>query len=470
MLLCALWPQLSAANKHAQPLVQSSLFAPSWQQSPSAQLQWLLEQGDDANLTVIERLQAYRLAASLWQTHRAQCLEEGFSEAFLDRYLTLLLNDPTAKNVDEAVRIWHQRRAYQLSAALGEQCLPKPQSEALSTGDLQDDVVVVHLMFMGNQVKHIVSTKGQPRRVISTLVDVDRVLSIAARYSSALKLNETRALRYSSLLYKWLLAPVEVELAKKPWKVVQLQVDERLLGLPWVALRGSESKSFAGEQWPLVVGSGVQGLTPETARLRHKTLFASLRPSYIEKNLDQDYAPLPRVINEWDYVRRSVKAKALWDKHFNQQKLEEKLIDQDVSILHMATHGELSGDGSSFIMLNSGPMLLSELGELVRARKYSWLPLRLITLSACSTAATDTSANNRLGLAGAALEAGARSALASLWAVDDRYASEFMNVFYQALASQKTVATAASHARQQLRASGWSARDLAAFQIYGEGL
>lgn len=58
-------------------------------------------------------------------------------------------------------------------------------------------------------------------------------------------------------------------------------------------------------------------------------------------------------------------------------------------------------------------------------------PVELLTLSACQTAVGDDRA--ALGLAGVAVKAGARSALASLWFVDDSATSALMVKFYEFL-------------------------------------
>ena len=59
-------------------------------------------------------------------------------------------------------------------------------------------------------------------------------------------------------------------------------------------------------------------------------------------------------------------------------------------------------------------------------------PIELLVLSACQTAEGDRRA--ALGLAGVAVRSGARSTLASLWAVDDKSTSAFMVEFYKQLA------------------------------------
>jgi CHAT domain-containing protein len=56
-----------------------------------------------------------------------------------------------------------------------------------------------------------------------------------------------------------------------------------------------------------------------------------------------------------------------------------------------------------------------------------------LVLSACRTAAGDERA--ALGLAGVAVKAGARSALASLWAVNDESTARLVAEFYRELAT-----------------------------------
>ena len=58
-------------------------------------------------------------------------------------------------------------------------------------------------------------------------------------------------------------------------------------------------------------------------------------------------------------------------------------------------------------------------------------PLDMLVLSTCRTAAGDDRA--ALGLAGVALQAGARSAVASLWYISDAATTTLMSAFYENL-------------------------------------
>ena len=65
----------------------------------------------------------------------------------------------------------------------------------------------------------------------------------------------------------------------------------------------------------------------------------------------------------------------------------------------------------------------------IRAGAVRPRPLEILALSACQTAAGDERA--ALGLAGVAVQAGARSALATLWSVNDESTSMLVASFYR---------------------------------------
>jgi CHAT domain-containing protein len=74
---------------------------------------------------------------------------------------------------------------------------------------------------------------------------------------------------------------------------------------------------------------------------------------------------------------------------------------------------------------------MDRLSQMVGLFRFRETPLELLTLSACETAAGDDRA--ALGLAGVAIKAGARSALATLWTVNDEASTVLVTEFYQQL-------------------------------------
>ena len=74
--------------------------------------------------------------------------------------------------------------------------------------------------------------------------------------------------------------------------------------------------------------------------------------------------------------------------------------------------------------------------------------MELLTLSACDTAAGDDRA--ALGLAGIAIKAGASSALATLWHINDQATSELAVEFYRQL-QNPTISRAIALKHAQLK-------------------
>ena len=74
---------------------------------------------------------------------------------------------------------------------------------------------------------------------------------------------------------------------------------------------------------------------------------------------------------------------------------------------------------------------MDDLRSYLTQRDRPNAPIELLVLSACETAQGDNRA--ALGMAGVAVRSGARSTLASLWAVNDGSTAQFMNEFYRGL-------------------------------------
>jgi CHAT domain-containing protein len=111
--------------------------------------------------------------------------------------------------------------------------------------------------------------------------------------------------------------------------------------------------------------------------------------------------------------------------------LLEKAGDASVERVHVATHAEFlpGGPARARLYTGSGPIGLTDFAELRQRRQGA--PLDLFTLSACRTALGDN--DSELGFAGLALQAGARSAIGTLWYVDDVATSAFFVQFYRYL-------------------------------------
>jgi len=103
-------------------------------------------------------------------------------------------------------------------------------------------------------------------------------------------------------------------------------------------------------------------------------------------------------------------------------------------VIHFATHGLVSDRQPK----RSALLMAPESGEdgLLQTREIYGLGLKanLVVLSACQTAlGRDITGEGLVGLSRAFFYAGARSVLATLWNLNDRFAAEFVERFYQEL-------------------------------------
>ena len=81
------------------------------------------------------------------------------------------------------------------------------------------------------------------------------------------------------------------------------------------------------------------------------------------------------------------------------------------------------------------------------------LRAKLVVLSCCHSGRGKIKAEGVVDLARAFLGAGARSVLASLWAIDDQATLEFMGYFYEHLVKGQSASKALNQAMKRMRES-----------------
>jgi CHAT domain-containing protein len=144
-------------------------------------------------------------------------------------------------------------------------------------------------------------------------------------------------------------------------------------------------------------------------------------------------------------------SKVLMNNDFNDAGFKNEFSNTNYSIVHIASHGHFDADyRKTFVLTFDKKVGLDEIEQLLRPSQIKDKPVELLSLSACETAAGDDRA--ALGLAGVAIKAGARSAFASLWCVDDEAAPVLVADFYAGLQHSPKInkAQALQHAQCKL--------------------
>ncbi|CAH3186183.1 unnamed protein product [Porites lobata] len=129
-----------------------------------------------------------------------------------------------------------------------------------------------------------------------------------------------------------------------------------------------------------------------------------------------------------------------------------------VALIHIAAHG---GKEAGEIALAPNPgwqsktRIPTEEDYMLKMSDLQAIKLRarLVVLSCCHSGQGDVSSEGVVGMARAFLFAGARSVLASLWAIDDEATMVFMECFYQHLRVGESASTALQKAMKCLRDS-----------------
>jgi CHAT domain-containing protein len=141
---------------------------------------------------------------------------------------------------------------------------------------------------------------------------------------------------------------------------------------------------------------------------------------------------LPFVQEELERVAGLYESRVLKDEEFRVANLQGELTQAPFSVVHIASHGQFKGElRDTFLLSYDGKIHLDTLEQVMGLSRYRDEPVELLTLSACQTAAGDDRA--ALGLAGVAIKAGAHSALASLWFINDRASALLVSEFYRRL-------------------------------------
>lgn len=223
-------------------------------------------------------------------------------------------------------------------------------------------------------------------------------------------------------LYQWMIAPLEADLQSQKIDTLMFCVGGGLRTLPLAALH--DGKQFLVEKY---------SFSRIPAFKLTNTIYADLRKSPIlamGASKFQDQNPLPAVPVELSTITRSLwQGKSFLNQEFTLANLRSQLVSQPYQIIHLATHAAFQpGEPSnSYIQFWDKKLTLDQMGQ----SPWNNTPLELLVLSACETAIGDKQAE--LGFAGLAVQARAKSAIASLWEVSDAGTLGLMTQFYQEL-------------------------------------
>ena len=316
-------------------------------------------------------------------------------------------------------------KAAELRDYFKDDCVDAVRSKVTTFDRLSPDTAVVYPILFPSRLELLMSLPSGLKRV-SVPVTADRLTREIRAFRRVVEKRTTREyLPHAQQLYDWLVRPLEPDLAQAHITTLVFVPDSALRTIPLAALH--DGSSFLIKKFALAMTPGLT-LTDPRPLNREKLRFLAVGLTISA----QGFPPLPYVAEEMESIHQLYKSDQLLNNVFQTSTLEQELREGRYGVLHIATHGKFSTDvNDSFLLTFDGKLTMQTLDQLIGLFRFRQEPLELLTLSACQTGIGDDRA--ALGLAGVALKAGARSALATLWFINDEASAALISEFYRQL-------------------------------------
>jgi CHAT domain-containing protein len=235
--------------------------------------------------------------------------------------------------------------------------------------------------------------------------------------------------KQGQLLYNWIIRPFEAELEKKHIKTLVFVQDGILRSIPMSALH--DGKNFLMEKYAIANTLSLP-LTDTTAYKRKNMRVLALGITKDAVINNRKYDALRNVSTEINQVIANIpNSKYLLDEKFTRDRIISLLRENFYPIIHIATHGEFSSSPEKTFLItgNNEKLTIPDIENLIGKATNNQQKVELLTLTACQSAIE--SDRTALGFAGVAVQAGVKSAIASLWSIDDAGTAKLISRFYK---------------------------------------
>ena len=291
----------------------------------------------------------------------------------------------------------------------------------------QLEIVVV---FPGRKPIHQRVKQANNRALQAKVQEFKNTLTIPSQRST------NRYLPVSKQLYQWIITPIEADLKAQKIDTLMFCVGVGLRTTPLAALH--DGKQFLVEKYSIGRIPAFKLTDTAYSNIKNAPILAMGASQFSNQN------SLPGVPLELSLVTQNRRQnRSFLNQTFTLNNLQSQLKAQPFRVLHLATHANFqSGKSSnSYVQFWNTRLLLNQVKQL----GWQKVPVELLVLSACETAIGDRDAE--LGFAGLAVNAGVKSAIASLWFVSDEGTLALMSQLYPQLKTSPTKAEALRQAQ-----------------------
>ena len=346
--------------------------------------------------------------------------------------------------IRQAIETLERLKTAELVDYFQDQCLASLQARTARIEDLSPDAAVVYIVSLADRTEILLISGGNFKR-FKVAVDQQQLAQEAQRFRDELEdISTYRHLRHAQTLYKWLIAPIIDQLESSDVHTLVFVPDGPLRLIPMAALH--DGQNFLIQRYAVAVTPGLR-LT-DAKPFDHSKI--QLLAAGLTVSKEENFIPLPYAGQEIEQVTDIFSGTKLIDQNFVLGQLQQQLREHAYTIFHIASHGQFrSNSDETFLLAYDSKINLSDLEGMVRPARFRNNPIELLVLSACQTAVGDDRA--AMGLAGVAVKAGARSALATLWSVHDQTTAALMTEFYRQIRDNQGLSKAKALQRAQLK-------------------
>jgi len=306
-----------------------------------------------------------------------------------------------------------------------DDCVAALKAKTTGIDSLGEHTAAIYPIILPDRLEILVSLPDGMKRY-SVPVGAAELNEGVNSFRALLEKRTTNQYRRGAMkIHAWLIQPLEKDLQAQNIDTLVFVPDGALRTIPLAALYDGED--FLVARYAVATIPGLTLTDPRPLpREDIQLLAAGLTDSV------QGFPPLPNVGPEIEQIHALYDGMVLENTRFTLANFEKDLGEKPYSIVHVASHGKFQKEASdTFLLTYDGKLSMDTLQGNMASTTYRDQPVELLTLSACQTAVGDDKA--ALGLGGVAVKAGARSALATLWYINDQASSILITDFYEDL-------------------------------------
>jgi CHAT domain-containing protein len=333
--------------------------------------------------------------------------------------------------------------------------IPQAELNAVpeSLKKIPKDSVLLYPVILGDRLELVLFSPGSPpvhRPVAVKKEELEAAINdfkkeLSRRPVSAEDADDVKA--SAQKLHKWLIEPIKADLDRIKPQTIIYAPDGKLRYIPLAALH--DGKQWLTQQYRIhnIVS---YNLTDFDAKPKPQTSVLAGAFGGKAKETRFGFNGLPATLPEVQNISANLpNTVTLIEANFNRKALESKINNQNkYNIVHLVTHAQFVNGmpDASFILFGNGDKV-----TLREVKEWQLGNVDLVVLSACQTGLGGLGSGVEiLGLGYQFQIAGSKSAIATLWEIDDGGTQVLMDKFYPALKQGTSTAEALHQAQLKL--------------------